>query len=128
MSQILETLLTALPTALAADMRISVNRFLNVSLRHNNAAHKPPKSLAVIIDEVVSAAQLLVDSGMWDSSDQLTQQVSTAVGGQRHVGLVRSADSTGEYSWWWTAACGTCRSNSQVGTASEKSIMQTTTC
>ena len=107
MSQIVETLLTALPTALAADMRVSVNRFLNVSLRHNNAAHKPPKSLAVIIDEVVSAAQLLVDSGMWDSSDQLTQQVSTAFGGQRHVGLVGPDDSTGEYSCWWTVACGT---------------------
>jgi hypothetical protein len=75
MSQIMELLVTALPLALAADMRISAQRFLNVSLRHNSHAHKPPKSLSVIITEVVSAAQLLVDSGMWDSSDQLTQTV-----------------------------------------------------
>ena len=74
-SEILATLVTALPSALAADMRISVQRFLNVSLRHNRNSHKPPKSLAVIIDEVVSAAQLLMNSGMWAASDQLTQQV-----------------------------------------------------
>ncbi len=75
MPRILESLAATLPPALAADMNISAHRFLNLSLRYNSEANKPSKSVSAIIEEVVAAAQLLVDSGMWDESDQLTQQV-----------------------------------------------------
>jgi hypothetical protein len=60
-------------------MVVSENRFLNVSLRYNSEANKPSKSVSAIIQEVLAAAQLLVDSGMWDESDQLTQQVRTEI-------------------------------------------------